>query len=121
MDGPWLISVVMSKFSGSPPAETGQQKKCQPAISSCGEHQPAMKRADNHSECFDARLGRIVYSPRWTMSTKLVRSVVTYFSFSLRSLSDLRASAVNITLITLTAETQRTQRRRREFQIRTLP
>ncbi len=49
------------------------------------------------------------------MSTKLALSVVSCFSFSLRSLSDLCAYAVNITLITLTAETQRTQRRRREF------
>ncbi|HBB98834.1 MAG TPA: hypothetical protein DC054_25945 [Blastocatellia bacterium] len=40
-------------------------------------------------------------------------------SFSLRSLSDLRVSLVNIRLKTLTAETQRSPRRRREFQIRT--
>src|SRR6266550_1438914 len=61
----------MSEFSGSSPGETGQQKKCQPAISSCGNRQPAMKRTTDHSECFDARLGRIVYSRTWTMSTKL--------------------------------------------------
>src|SRR5207237_7052774 len=47
--------------------------------------------------------------------------VMSCFSFSRRGLSDLCASAVNISLKTLTAETQRTQRRRREFQIRTLP
>src|SRR5438046_471451 len=31
-----------------------------------------MKCAADHSECFDAKLERIVYSRIWTMSTKLV-------------------------------------------------
>src|SRR3989440_1552851 len=37
-----------------------------------------MKLATDHSECFDARLDSIVYSPRWAMSTKLDLRVVVH-------------------------------------------